>query len=68
MALGPNDTNAFDKDDGGFDLTQEDATNYVQWLANHGHKRGLAVGLKNDGAILKNVVSDLDLEEIEPCL
>lgn len=68
MALGPDNTDAFDNDDGGFDLTQEDATNYVQWLANQGHKRGLAVGLKNGGAILKNVVSDLGFEVIEPCL
>ncbi|KAI0533174.1 glycoside hydrolase superfamily [Xylaria digitata] len=40
----------------GFDLTEDDTVDYVQYLAKTAHDAGLAYGLKNAGAIVDRVV------------
>ncbi|KAF2967805.1 hypothetical protein GQX73_g5733 [Xylaria multiplex] len=40
----------------GFDLTEDDTVDYVQYLAKMAHDAGLAYGLKNAGAIVDRVV------------
>ncbi|KAI1276263.1 glycoside hydrolase superfamily [Xylaria sp. FL0933] len=44
------------ENDPGFDLTEDDAVEYVRYLADTAHDAGLAYGLKNGGAIVERVV------------
>ncbi|KAI1349787.1 glycoside hydrolase superfamily [Xylaria sp. FL0043] len=44
------------ENDPGFDLTEDDAVDYVRYLADTAHDAGLAYGLKNGGAIVDRVV------------
>lgn len=67
-AIDPDNTDVYDNGGGGFNLQPEDAVNYVQFLASEGHKRGLAVGLKNSGTILEQVLGDVDFQVNEQCL
>lgn len=65
--LDPDNTDAYINDNG-LGLTQQDAINYVQFLAHEGHSRGMAVGLKNGGDIVTNVSSIVDWEVNEQCI
>lgn len=44
----------------GLGLKKGDAVGYVLWLAAEGHKRGLAVGLKNGADIVAKVVDEVE--------
>ncbi len=50
-----------------FGLTQQHSVDYVLWLAEESHKRGLAFGLKNAEAIAYDVVSKVDWIITESC-
>jgi hypothetical protein len=52
----------------GLGLTESDAIHYVIWLANQAHARGLAIGLKNGGDIVSDVVNCLEWVVVEQCL
>jgi hypothetical protein len=65
--LDPDNIDAYNNDNG-LGLTQRDAINYVEFLANEGHSRGMAVGLKNGGDIVTNVTNSVDWEVNEECL
>ncbi|KAF2726311.1 glycoside hydrolase family 114 protein [Polychaeton citri CBS 116435] len=67
-AVDPDNVDAYNNGGGGFDLTQADAIDYVKFLATEGHKRGLAVGLKNAGEIISSVISSVDFQVNEQCL
>lgn len=54
--------------DSGLDLTDDDAADYVRFLADEGHARNLAVGLKNGGAIVDRVLNRVEFEVNEQCL
>ena len=41
------------ENDTGFDLSKADGVDYVRFLAETAHEHGLAYGLKNGGAIVK---------------
>lgn len=51
----------------GFGLTRGDAVDYVHWLADESHSRGLAVGLKNAGALIESVIEDMQWSINEQC-
>jgi hypothetical protein len=51
----------------GFGLTTADLVDYVSFLANAAHARGLSIGLKNAGEIVPNVLSLMQWEVNEQC-
>ncbi|MCW2527545.1 MAG: putative endo alpha,4 polygalactosaminidase [Pseudonocardiales bacterium] len=53
--------------DTGFPLTASDQLKYNLMIADLGHERGLAVGLKNDLAQIPQLVSDFDFSVNEQC-
>lgn len=67
-AVDPDNTDAYDNDGGGLGLVAQDATNYVTFLANAAHARGMAVGLKNSGDIITPaIISLFDFAVNEQC-
>ncbi len=54
-------------EDSGFPLTYQDQLTYNRWLAAQAHKRGLAVGLKNDLEQIPDLVNDFDFAVSEEC-
>ena len=55
------------ENDTGFPLTTADGVNYVTFLANAAHARGLSIGLKNGNAIVSEVLSLMQWEINEEC-
>lgn len=55
------------QEDTGFGLTMDDAVDYVTFLANAAHGRGLSIGLKNGAEIVPNVLSLMQWEVNEQC-
>ncbi|GKZ23439.1 hypothetical protein AbraIFM66951_009675 [Aspergillus brasiliensis] len=53
--------------DNGFGLTKQDAVNYINWLAGEAHNRGLAVGLKNAGDVIPQVLANIQWSVNEEC-
>jgi len=51
----------------GFPLTGSDQLRYNRWFANHAHRAGLAVALKNDLGQVKALVSSFDFAIVEEC-
>lgn len=54
--------------DNGLNLTQEDAIDYMNFLANAAHSRGLSIGLKNAGEIVQEVVGLVQWSVNEACV
>jgi hypothetical protein len=52
----------------GLHLTQADSISYMQWLASEAHARGLAIGLKNGGEIINQVLSAVQFAVNEQCV
>lgn len=53
--------------DSGFPLTAMDQLSYNRFLAQAAHRRGLAIGLKNDVEQVKELVNDFDFAINEQC-
>lgn len=53
--------------DTGFALKQSDTVNFLRWLADEAHRRGLTVGLKNGIEILSQVSGAVDWAVNEQC-
>ncbi|PYI08621.1 hypothetical protein BO78DRAFT_59610 [Aspergillus sclerotiicarbonarius CBS 121057] len=51
----------------GFGLTEDDAVEYVNWLAREAHARGLAIGLKNAMGIVERVIGNMQWSVNEEC-
>lgn len=51
----------------GLKLTKADASDYVTFLANAAHSKGLLIGLKNAGDIIPQVISLMDYSINEQC-
>ncbi len=51
----------------GFDLKFYDQLKYAKWLASEAHKRGLAIGLKNNLEQVKELVNEYDFVINEQC-
>jgi hypothetical protein len=66
-AVDPDNVDGFDNDNG-LGLSKEDAVDYVTFLANAAHSRNLAVGLKNAGSIIPEVLNLVDFSVNEECL
>jgi len=53
--------------DTGFNYTKEDAIAYIKFLSEEAHKRGLKIGLKNNGELVSNVIEYVDFAVVESC-
>jgi hypothetical protein len=51
----------------GFPITKQDELDYILFLAKEGHARNLLVALKNDPALVSDVVNYLDFAIAEEC-
>ena len=54
--------------DNGLELTQADAVDYVNFLADAAHARNLSVGLKNAGEIIPQVLGKMEWAVNEQCV
>ncbi|KAJ5885020.1 hypothetical protein N7495_009530 [Penicillium taxi] len=62
----PDNIDGYDNTNG-LKLTEDDAINYVNWLAGQAHSRGLSVGLKNGGDIIDSVIDNMQWSVNEQC-
>ena len=62
----PDNVDGYDNENG-LGLTQADAIDYVKWLADKAHNRGLSMGLKNAGAIIGSVIKEMQWSVNEQC-
>lgn len=56
------------ENDSGFDLTKDDAVDYLQFMADYAHDRGMAFGLKNGDDLVDRVVDFSQWVIIEQCV
>lgn len=66
-AVDPDNVDAYDNAGGGFGLSQDDAIDYVRFLAAAAHNRSMAIGLKNAAAIVDPVLDFVDFQVNEQC-
>lgn len=64
--LDPDNVDGYNNNNG-LRLTQDDAIDYLTFLAQEAHIRGMAVGLKNAGEIVSKTVHLVDWEVNEQC-
>ena len=57
-AVDPDNIDPYDNDNG-LDLTQDDAVDYVKFLADAAHQRGMAMGLRNGADIIDQVLDSV---------
>lgn len=53
--------------DNGLGLKEADSIDYITFLANEAHKRGLTISLKNAGSIIPDVIDCVDFSVNEQC-
>lgn len=51
----------------GFNLSKQDQINFLTFLANESHKRGMTIALKNATDLVENLVSTFDFAVVEEC-
>ncbi|RDW58218.1 hypothetical protein BP6252_13629 [Coleophoma cylindrospora] len=67
-AIDPDNMDAYGNNGGGLNLQSADAINYINYLATIAHSKGLAIGLKNAGAIVSpSIVAAVDFAVNEQC-
>ena len=67
-AIDPDNIDAYNNQGGGLGLTQDDAVDYVNFLADAAHSRGMAAGLKNGGEVVTRVLDKVQFEVNEQCV
>jgi hypothetical protein len=63
----PDNVDGYDNDNG-IGLTQAMAVEYVNWLADEAHSRGMAVGLKNAAKLIPDVLDAMQWQVNEQCV
>lgn len=63
----PDNVDGYGDNNTGFGLTENDAVDYVTFLSNAAHERGMASGLKNGGEIIDRVIDIVDFCVNEEC-
>ncbi|KAL4878801.1 glycoside hydrolase superfamily [Aspergillus karnatakaensis] len=63
----PDNIDAYDNEGGGLGLTKADSVEFMIWLAEEAHSRGLAIGLKNAKEIIAGVIGDMQWSVNEQC-
>ena len=64
--IDPDNIDAY-SNDSGFPLTESDALEALQWLADQAHERGLTIGLKNAPELVPAAVTFVDFAVVEQC-
>lgn len=62
----PDNIDGFDNDSG-FDLTKQQAVDYLEFLAVESHARNMSIGLKNGGAIVESTLLMMQWQVNEQC-
>lgn len=65
-ALEPDNINGWENPTG-FPITRKHQLRFNRWIARQAHRKGLAVGLKNDGAQARQLVRNFDFAVVEQC-
>ncbi|KAF2149180.1 glycoside hydrolase family 114 protein [Myriangium duriaei CBS 260.36] len=65
-AIDPDNVDGYGNNNG-LSLTQDDAVNYVNWLAGLAAAKGMATGLKNAGDIIGKVIDNIHFSVNEQC-
>ncbi|KAL4977121.1 glycoside hydrolase superfamily [Aspergillus desertorum] len=63
----PDNVDAYNNDQGGLGLTEDDSVDFMNWLATEAHARGLSIGLKNAGSIIPRVIANMQWSVNEQC-
>lgn len=63
----PDNLDGYDNDENGLGLTEQDSIDYITFLAKASHDRNLAVGLKNAGSIIPDVLDLVQFSVNEQC-
>ncbi|KXT13924.1 hypothetical protein AC579_2369 [Pseudocercospora musae] len=66
-AIDSDNLDVYEHDAGGFDLTIDDAVDYVQFLSEYAHSKDLSFGLKNGGLMVEQVLDLVGFEVNEQC-
>lgn len=66
-AIDPDNVDGYNNDNG-LGLTEQDSVDYISFLAQAAHKRNLAIGLKNAGDIIPDVLDVVQFSVNEQCL
>lgn len=64
--LDPDNINGFENDTG-FNISRQQSIQYIRWLAQQAHKRGMAFSLKNAEALIADVLPSVDMMQSESC-
>ncbi|MGA7434214.1 MAG: endo alpha-1,4 polygalactosaminidase [Solirubrobacterales bacterium] len=64
--LEPDNINGYENPTG-FPLTAKDQLKFNRWIAKQAHRKGLSVGLKNDGRQSRKLVKNYDFAVVEQC-
>lgn len=65
-AIDPDNIDAF-QNDNGLGLTANDSISFLQFMAKEARSHKLAIGLKNGGDIIRDVLDDMDFSVNEQC-
>ncbi len=52
----------------GFNITRAESINYIEWLAQQAHARGMAFSLKNSESLIPDVIDAVDMLQSESCV
>ncbi|KAI9506354.1 glycoside hydrolase superfamily, partial [Coemansia spiralis] len=63
----PDNVDAYNNGNG-LGLTQDDAIDYINWMAGEAHARGLSIGLKNALAVIDSVIDNMQWSVDELCV
>ena len=63
----PDNVDGYDNENG-LDLTTNDTIEFVNWLADEAHARGMSIGLKNAGHIIPDVIENMEWSVNEQCV
>ncbi|KAF3901649.1 hypothetical protein ABW21_db0207487 [Orbilia brochopaga] len=66
-AVDPDNINGY-QNPTGFNLTEDDAISFLEFMTGEAHGRGMAIGLKNGGAVVPKVVQFMDFCVQESCI
>lgn len=71
-AVEPDNTDGYDSTAGGgsengLGLTEADTLNFLRWLADEAHQRGLSIGLKNTLGLVEELAATYDFAVNEQC-
>ncbi|RDL31961.1 uncharacterized protein BP5553_09363 [Venustampulla echinocandica] len=66
-AVDPDNVDVYENKNG-INIKFEDSISYMQWLSDEAHSRGMAIGLKNGGDMVKSLLSSVEFQVNEQCV